>query len=217
MELRYDGIRHPRRAGLGPESGYDVKAVVDRSVRFFWTASYGQIYPELRRLSDAGLVKGAAQPRAGAGAPSTHHGSRAACARGLAGPGAAGLRDPRRGPAEALLRRRVARDRGGLARRQAPLPRGEAQAAARDRGDRPAVARRCWCCATGSSRASGWSIGAPARRSGCGDGAPRGSPSLPRAPHAGARGRLLPGRGRARGRGGRPARPLRRRRSRHRA
>ena len=44
----------------GPSSGYDVKAVVDRSVRFFWTASYGQIYPELRRLSDAGLVKGAA-------------------------------------------------------------------------------------------------------------------------------------------------------------
>ena len=55
----------------GPSSGYDVKAVVDRSVRFFWAASYGQIYPELRRLSDAGLVKGAAEPRAGAGAPST--------------------------------------------------------------------------------------------------------------------------------------------------
>ena len=49
----------------GPSSGYDVKAVVDRSVRFFWTASYGQIYPELRRLSDAGLVKGAAQPKSG--------------------------------------------------------------------------------------------------------------------------------------------------------
>ena len=49
----------------GPISGYDVKAVVDRSVRFFWTASYGQIYPELRRLSDAGLVKGAAQPKSG--------------------------------------------------------------------------------------------------------------------------------------------------------
>ena len=49
----------------GPSSGYDVKAVVDRSVRFFWTASYGQIYPELRRLSDAGLVKGATQPKSG--------------------------------------------------------------------------------------------------------------------------------------------------------
>jgi DNA-binding PadR family transcriptional regulator len=48
----------------GPSSGYDIKAVVDRSVRFFWTASYGQIYPELSRLSDAGLVKGA-EPKSG--------------------------------------------------------------------------------------------------------------------------------------------------------
>jgi PadR family transcriptional regulator, regulatory protein AphA len=49
----------------GPSSGYDVKAVVDRSVRFFWTASYGQIYPELGRLSEAGLVKGAPEPKSG--------------------------------------------------------------------------------------------------------------------------------------------------------
>jgi PadR family transcriptional regulator, regulatory protein AphA len=41
----------------GPMSGYDIKAMVDRSTRFFWAASYGQIYPELRRLADAGLVK----------------------------------------------------------------------------------------------------------------------------------------------------------------
>jgi DNA-binding PadR family transcriptional regulator len=44
-----------------PMSGYDVKAVVDHSTRFFWAASYGQIYPELRRLAEAGLVKGKAQ------------------------------------------------------------------------------------------------------------------------------------------------------------
>src|SRR2546423_7126877 len=31
-------------------SGYDIKATVDNSTRFFWAASYGQIYPELRRL-----------------------------------------------------------------------------------------------------------------------------------------------------------------------
>jgi DNA-binding PadR family transcriptional regulator len=43
---------------LGPRSGYDIKAVVDRSTRFFWAASYGQIYPELRRLEDEGLVEG---------------------------------------------------------------------------------------------------------------------------------------------------------------
>ena len=40
-----------------PMSGYDVKATVDGSTRFFWAASYGQIYPELRRLADAGLIE----------------------------------------------------------------------------------------------------------------------------------------------------------------
>lgn len=39
-------------------SGYEIKAVVDNTTRFFWTASYGQIYPELKRLSEAGLVEG---------------------------------------------------------------------------------------------------------------------------------------------------------------
>jgi DNA-binding PadR family transcriptional regulator len=46
----------------GPRSGYEIKAMVDRSVRFFWAASYGQIYPELRRLEKAGLVESEAQP-----------------------------------------------------------------------------------------------------------------------------------------------------------
>jgi PadR family transcriptional regulator AphA len=39
-------------------SGYEIKAAVDNTTRFFWAASYGQIYPELKRLSDAGLVEG---------------------------------------------------------------------------------------------------------------------------------------------------------------
>ena len=43
---------------LKPRSGYDIKTVVDRSTRFFWAASYGQIYPELRRLEDEGLIRG---------------------------------------------------------------------------------------------------------------------------------------------------------------
>ena len=41
-----------------PRSGYEIKQLVDNSARFFWTASYGQIYPELKRLEDAGLVSG---------------------------------------------------------------------------------------------------------------------------------------------------------------
>jgi PadR family transcriptional regulator, regulatory protein AphA len=48
---------------LGPRSGYDIKRLVDNSTRFFWGASYGQIYPELRRLAKAGLVKGESAPR----------------------------------------------------------------------------------------------------------------------------------------------------------
>jgi DNA-binding PadR family transcriptional regulator len=42
--------------GLGPRTGYDIKKLTDVSTRFFWSASYGQIYPELRRLGAAGLV-----------------------------------------------------------------------------------------------------------------------------------------------------------------
>jgi DNA-binding PadR family transcriptional regulator len=43
----------------GRKTGYDIKALVDVSTRFFWAASYGQIYPELKRLEEAGLVAGA--------------------------------------------------------------------------------------------------------------------------------------------------------------
>ena len=41
---------------LRPMSGYDIKQVADSSVRHFWAISYGQIYPELKNLVDAGLV-----------------------------------------------------------------------------------------------------------------------------------------------------------------
>lgn len=44
-------------------SGYEIKAAVDSSTRFFWAASYGQIYPELKRLAEAGLVEGSDAPR----------------------------------------------------------------------------------------------------------------------------------------------------------
>src|SRR5437762_14211284 len=50
---------------LGPRSGYDIKAVVGRSTRFFWAASYGQIYPELRRLEQDGLIEGKDAPTGG--------------------------------------------------------------------------------------------------------------------------------------------------------
>ncbi|HEY8000744.1 MAG TPA: PadR family transcriptional regulator [Solirubrobacterales bacterium] len=48
--------------GLEPMCGYEIKRFVDDSTRFFWAASYGQIYPELRRLSEAGLIEGKPDP-----------------------------------------------------------------------------------------------------------------------------------------------------------
>ena len=48
---------------LGLGTGYEIKKVIDCSTRFFWTASYGQIYPELKRLRKAGLVRAEQDPR----------------------------------------------------------------------------------------------------------------------------------------------------------
>ena len=48
-----------------PRSGYEIKALVDNSTRFFWAASYGQIYPELKRLAEAGLIVGSDPPTGG--------------------------------------------------------------------------------------------------------------------------------------------------------
>ena len=49
-----------------PKSGYEIKAARGwDSTRFFWAASYGQIYPELKRLSEAGLIRGVDSPTGG--------------------------------------------------------------------------------------------------------------------------------------------------------
>jgi PadR family transcriptional regulator, regulatory protein AphA len=50
---------------LGKRSGYDIKQLVDKTTRHFWAASYGQIYPELKRLEDNGLIKGHEEPTGG--------------------------------------------------------------------------------------------------------------------------------------------------------
>ena len=42
----------------GCRSGYAMKQLVDNATRFFWAASYGQIYPALRRLEREGLIVG---------------------------------------------------------------------------------------------------------------------------------------------------------------
>jgi PadR family transcriptional regulator AphA len=50
---------------LGARTGYDIKRAIDLSTRFFWNASYGQIYPELHRLAERGLVSATPDPPGG--------------------------------------------------------------------------------------------------------------------------------------------------------
>jgi DNA-binding PadR family transcriptional regulator len=50
---------------LRPMSGYDMKSFIGQSLGFFWQESYGQIYPTLKRLAEAGLVSSEVQTQAG--------------------------------------------------------------------------------------------------------------------------------------------------------
>ncbi len=50
---------------FGRTTGYDIKQFVDKTIRHFWAASYGQIYPELKRLEEEGLVRGRPEPSGG--------------------------------------------------------------------------------------------------------------------------------------------------------
>lgn len=50
----------------GQRNGYEIQHTVERSTRYFWTASPGGIYPELRRLEEAGLLRSADDPRGAA-------------------------------------------------------------------------------------------------------------------------------------------------------
>lgn len=47
---------------MRPRSGYEIKSFVDTSTSFFWSAAYGSIYPELKRLREAGLIAGTDEP-----------------------------------------------------------------------------------------------------------------------------------------------------------
>lgn len=43
--------------GGGAMTGFEIRAAIDQSVQFFWRESFGQIYPELKRLHEEGLIK----------------------------------------------------------------------------------------------------------------------------------------------------------------
>jgi DNA-binding PadR family transcriptional regulator len=43
--------------GFAPMSGYDIRKEAEGSVGYFWSESYGQIYPALRDLAAKGWIK----------------------------------------------------------------------------------------------------------------------------------------------------------------
>jgi PadR family transcriptional regulator, regulatory protein AphA len=63
----------------GPLSGYDIARITKLRFRFFWSESYGQIYPELGRLARDGLATElpASEPRGRRSWAITEAGSRA--------------------------------------------------------------------------------------------------------------------------------------------
>lgn len=48
---------------IEPMSGYDMKQFCEQSLSHFWHESYGNLYPRLGRLSDAGLVRARRESR----------------------------------------------------------------------------------------------------------------------------------------------------------
>jgi DNA-binding PadR family transcriptional regulator len=50
---------------IGARSGYEIKRFMELSARFFWAISPVQIYPELKRLEAAGLIRGRDGQRGG--------------------------------------------------------------------------------------------------------------------------------------------------------
>jgi DNA-binding PadR family transcriptional regulator len=50
---------------MGLETGYAMKKHVERNLGYFWSESYGQIYPTLRRLVEEGLATCQAERKRG--------------------------------------------------------------------------------------------------------------------------------------------------------
>lgn len=48
---------------LCPGSGYDIKKMVESSIGYFWSESYGRIYPLLEQLTQEGLIRPQRQHR----------------------------------------------------------------------------------------------------------------------------------------------------------
>src|SRR5437899_10500693 len=50
---------------LKPASGYGIKKLMEQSTSNFWSESYGQIYPILKRLTEEGLATSHAEKQEG--------------------------------------------------------------------------------------------------------------------------------------------------------
>ncbi|MDX1394412.1 MAG: PadR family transcriptional regulator [Gemmatimonadota bacterium] len=48
---------------IEPMSGYDMKKFSEQSLAHFWHESYGNLYPRLKRLAGAGLIRGRRESR----------------------------------------------------------------------------------------------------------------------------------------------------------
>ena len=134
MELSATGKVILGMLAARPRSGYEIKQLVDTSARFFWAASYGQIYPELKRLEKAGLITGADSSQGSRQRTVfklTAKGRRAAREWIAGAPG--GLRDAGRGTAELFFAGSIEPDRA------AEIARERAASSTADR--RPSFAR----------------------------------------------------------------------------
>jgi DNA-binding PadR family transcriptional regulator len=47
---------------LGPMSGYEIRQLMSQSIAHFWSESYGQLYPSLKKLETAKLVTKRTEP-----------------------------------------------------------------------------------------------------------------------------------------------------------
>src|SRR5205823_12395683 len=57
MKLRPPSYLMLGMVRLGAKSGYAIKKATDVSTRVFWPTSLAQVYPELARLDQAGLLR----------------------------------------------------------------------------------------------------------------------------------------------------------------
>ncbi|QPS34012.1 PadR family transcriptional regulator [Brevibacterium casei] len=58
---------------IGPTSGYELQKLFSQSVGYVWHAPDSQIYPELRKMADRGLIVAEEQTRGTAGTRKVYH------------------------------------------------------------------------------------------------------------------------------------------------